>query len=126
MNMNKESDILETTLAIAEKGYSEAYHFLRNAYQENSQKYGPQTLYFLACLSGGANMPEEALGWLRKAIRDNKWWYRPEVLEDDDLTDLKNDKEYLWRNYEKYKPTDWLLWTRLRKMQCQDCNAHER
>ena len=40
-------------------------------------------------------MPEEALGWLRKAIRDNKWWYRPEVLDDDDLTELKNDKEFL-------------------------------
>lgn len=95
MNMNKESDILETTLAIAERQYLEAYHFLQNAYQENPQNYGPQTLYFLACLSGGANMPEEALGWLRKAIRDNKWWYRPEVLDDDDLTELKNDKEFL-------------------------------
>ena len=95
MNMNKESDILETTIAIAERRYLEAYHFLQNAYQENPQNYGPQTLYFLACLSGGANMPEEALGWLRKAIRDNKWWYRPEVLDDDDLTELKNDKEFL-------------------------------
>ena len=95
MNINKENDILDTTLAIAEKGYSEAYHFLRNAYQENSQKYGPQTLYFLACLAGGIKRPGEALEWLRKAIHDNKWWYRPEVLEDEDLAALKNDKEFL-------------------------------
>ena len=32
MNINKENDILETTLSIAEKEYLEAYHFLRNAY----------------------------------------------------------------------------------------------
>ena len=96
MNMNKENDILETTLSIAEKEYMEAYHFLRNAYQEKPQNYGPQTLYFLTCLAGGANRPEEALEWLRKAIHDNKWWYRPEVLEDDDLAALKNNKEFLF------------------------------
>ena len=93
--MNKENDILETTLSIAGKGYPEAYQFLRNAYQENPQNYGPQTLYFLACLAGGSNMPEKALEWLRQAIHDNKWWYRPEVLDDDDLAGLKNDKEFL-------------------------------
>ncbi len=95
MNMSKETDILETTLSIAGKGYPEAYQFLRNAYQENPQNYGPQTLYFLACLAGGSNMPEKALEWLRQAIHDNKWWYRPEVLDDDDLAGLKNDKEFL-------------------------------
>ena len=95
MNMNKENNILETTLSIAEKEYLEAYHFLRNAYQEKSQNYGPQTLYFLTCLAGGANRSEAALEWLRKAIHDNKWWYRPEVLEDDDLAALKNNKEFL-------------------------------
>ncbi|MCI6538486.1 MAG: hypothetical protein MR443_12720 [Lachnospiraceae bacterium] len=93
--MKKENDILETTLSIAENGYPEAYQFLRNAYQENPQNYGPQTLYFLSCLAGGANKPEEALEWLSKAIRDNKWWYRPEVLEDEDLSALKNNKEFL-------------------------------
>lgn len=95
MNLNKENDRLETTLSIAEKGYPEAYQFLRNAYEEDPQSYGPQTLYFLACLAGGAERPEEALGWLRKAIQDNKWWYRPEVLEDDDLAALENDAAFL-------------------------------
>ncbi len=95
MNISKENDILETTLSIAEKGYPEAYQFLRNAYEENPQNYGPQTLYFLTCLAGGADMPGEALEWLRKAIHDNKWWYRPEVLEDDDLMALKNDETFL-------------------------------
>lgn len=39
-------------------------------------------------------MTEEALAWLQKAIRDNKWWYRPEVLEDDDLAALKNNEVF--------------------------------
>lgn len=79
-----ENDILETTLSIAEKGYPEAYRFLLDEYERNVEKFGPQTLYFLACLAGGADMPEQALGWMRKAILDNGWWYRPEVLEDDE------------------------------------------
>ena len=81
---NKENDILETTLSIAENEYSEAYRFLLNAYEESPSSFGPQTFYFLACLAGGANMPELALAWLRKAIQENNWWYRPEVLEDED------------------------------------------
>ena len=49
MNRNKENDILETTLSIAEKGYPEAYLFLRNACEESPDSFGPQTFYFLAC-----------------------------------------------------------------------------
>ena len=95
MNRNKENDILETTLSIAEKGYPEAYLFLRNACEESPDSFGPPTFYFLACLAGGANMPGTALEWLRKAIQDRSWWYRPEVLEDDDLAALKNDATFL-------------------------------
>lgn len=90
----KENDLLEVTLAIAQNGYGEAYHFLLNAYEKNAENYGPQTLYFLACLAGGANMQEKALGWMRKAIVDNGWWYRPEVLEDEDLELLKDNSEF--------------------------------
>lgn len=95
MNLNKENDILETTLSIAERGYPEAYQFLRNTYEENPGDFGPQTLYFLTCLAGGANMPETALEWLRKAVHDNNWWYRPEVLDDDDLAALENNAAFL-------------------------------
>ena len=90
-----ENDILETTLSIAEKGYPEAYRFLLNEYERNVEKFGPQTLYFLACLAGGADMPEQALGWMRKAILNHGWWYRPEVLEDDDLELLKDNAEFI-------------------------------
>ena len=92
MNRNKENEILETTLAIAEKCYPEAYRFLLNAYEESQSSLGPQTFYFLACLADG---PGTALEWLRKAIQENNWWYRPEVLEDDDLAALKSDAAFL-------------------------------
>lgn len=95
MKKPNENDILETTLSIAEKGYAEAYRFLQNAYEENPHSFGPQTFYFLTCLAGGANRPKVALEWLRKAIQDHNWWYRPEVLEDDDLAALKRDAEFL-------------------------------
>ena len=95
MKKPNENDILETALSIAEKGYPEAYQFLLNAYEESTSSSGPQTFYFLACLAGGANMPDLALAWLRKAIQENNWWYRPEVLEDDDLAALKSDAEFL-------------------------------
>ena len=94
MNLRKENDILEETLAIAERGYPEAYAFLWNAYEQNRESFGPQTLYFLACLAGGANMPEAALAWLKRAVLDNGWWYRPEVLEDDDLQALRDNAAF--------------------------------
>ena len=92
MKKPNENDILETTLSIAEKGYPEAYRFLLNAYKESPGSFGPQTFYFLACLAPG---PGAALAWLRKAIQENNWWYRPEVLEDEDLAALQNDGEFL-------------------------------
>lgn len=89
--MKKENDLLEETLSVAERGYQEAYQFLLAEYEKNPEGYGPQTLYFLACLAGGSHLPEEALKWLKKAIAQNGWWYRPEVLEDDDLSLLKDN-----------------------------------
>ncbi len=95
MNTKKENDILEITLSIAESGYAEAYRFLAEAYENDAGNFGPQTLYFLACLAGGAGMPQKALAWIRKAVADNGWWYRPEVLEDDDLELLKDNAEFI-------------------------------
>ncbi len=95
MDIRKEDDILEATLSLAGKGYAEAYDFLLDAYEKAPGNHGPQTMYFLACLAGGDNRPEEALGWLRKAITENGWWYRPEVLEDEDLALLKEDPAFL-------------------------------
>ena len=93
--MEKENDLLEETLSIAENGYAAAYQFLREKYEKNPEDYGPQTLYFLACFAGGADLPEKALEWLKKAILDQGWWYRPEVLEDEDLASLKHNHAFV-------------------------------
>ena len=93
--MKKENDLLEETLSVAERGYQEAYQFLLAEYEKNPEGYGPQTLYFLACLAGGSQLPEEALKWLKKAIAEKGWWYRPEVLEDDDLSLLQENDSFL-------------------------------
>ena len=55
--MKKENDVLEATLSLAGRGYPVAYDYLRNVYSKNPQDYGPQTLYFLACLAGGSGRP---------------------------------------------------------------------
>ena len=88
MNLKKEADLLEQVLSIAETDYAQAYRFLLDAYEKSPAAYGPQTLYFLSCLSGGTGLSEAALGWLKKAVLENGWWYRPEVLIDDDLETL--------------------------------------
>ena len=95
MNLKKENDLLEQALSAAEDGYEKAYRFLLDAYEKAPGELGPQTLYFLACLAGGAGMPDEALGWLKTSILDNGWWYRPEVLIDDDLAALEENPEFL-------------------------------
>jgi len=95
LNLKQEADLLEQVLSIAETDYAQAYRFLQDAYEKSPDAYGPQTLYFLACLAGGSGSSEAALGWLHKAILDNGWWYRPEVLIDDDLEALNGNPEFL-------------------------------
>ena len=94
MNLRRENDILEETLSIAEEGYAAAYRFLLEKYEQNPGDFGPQALYFLACLAGGDGQPARALDWLNLAIGENGWWYRPEVLEDDDLASLADDPAF--------------------------------
>lgn len=94
MNLRRENDILEETLSIAEEGYAAAYRFLQEKYERNPGDFGPQALYFLACLAGGDGQPARALDWLNLAIRENGWWYRPEVLEDDDLAALSDSPAF--------------------------------
>ena len=95
MDVKKENDLLEETLSLTETDYAQAYRFLLAAYEKKPGDFGPQTLYFLACLAGGAGMQDAALGWLRTAIEKNGWWYRPEVLVDDDLALLEENPEFL-------------------------------
>jgi hypothetical protein len=93
--METENDVLEETLSIAEGGYALAYDYLQKKYENDPEAYGPQTLYFLACLAGGTDLPEKALEWLTVAIFEKGWWYRPEVLEDDDLSLLRSNDKFI-------------------------------
>lgn len=95
MDLRRENDILEETLSIAEDGYAAAYRFLLEEYEQRPKDFGPQTLYFLACLAGGDGHGSLALAWLSMAIRDKGWWYRPEVLEDDDLAPLNDNPAFI-------------------------------
>ena len=95
MDLRRENDILEETLSIAEDGYAVAYRFLLEEYEQRPKDFGPQTLYFLACLAGGDGHGSLALAWLNMAIRDKGWWYRPEVLEDDDLAPLNDNPAFI-------------------------------
>ncbi|MDO5324766.1 MAG: hypothetical protein Q4G06_12190 [Clostridia bacterium] len=95
MNLRRENDILEKTLSLAEEAYGAAYRFLLLEYERRPDDFGPQALYFLACLAGGDGQSEQALMWLDKSIRENGWWYRPEVLEDDDLASLAEHPAFL-------------------------------
>ncbi len=94
MNLRRENDILEETLSLAEEGYAAAYRFLLEKYERQPDDFGPQALYFLACLAGGDGHGSLALKWLDKSIRENGWWYRPEVLEDDDLASLSDNPAF--------------------------------
>ena len=94
MNLKRENDILEKTLSLAEEGYAAAYRFLLEEYERRPEDFGPQALYFLACLAGGDGQPACALDWLNLSIRENGWWYRPEVLEDDDLASLSDNAAF--------------------------------
>lgn len=93
--MRSENDLLEETLALAEKDYAVAYRYLLESCEAAPGQYGPQTLYFLACLAGGSRQPDQALAWLQRAVLDKGWWYRPEVLEDDDLAPLHGQAAFL-------------------------------
>lgn len=95
LNLKQEADLLEQILSIAETDYAQAYRFLLDAYEKSPDAYGPQTLYFLACLAGGSGRSEAALGWLKTAIDENGWWYRPEVLIDDDLEALTGSPAFV-------------------------------
>ena len=94
MNLRRENDILEKTLSLAEEAYGAAYRFLLLEYERQPDDFGPQALYFLACLAGGDGHGSLALKWLDKSIRENGWWYRPEVLEDDDLASLHDNPAF--------------------------------
>ena len=82
--------LLEKTLEILESSsYEEAYQFLLT--QKSNLKTtsdSPTLYYYLMCLASGIGKFDDALNWFSIAINDFGYWYRDEMLEDDDLEPL--------------------------------------
>lgn len=92
--MNEEH-LLEKTLEIAEtSGYQVAYQHLYSNVSQLEQGEHPQVYYFLICLSAGCSKISTALDWMKQAIEEKGYWYRPEVFVDDDLEVLYNQTEF--------------------------------
>lgn len=92
--MNEEH-LLEKTLEIAESsGYQVAYQHLYSNMSQLEQGDHPLVYYFLICLSAGCSKISTALDWMKQAIEEKGYWYRPEVFVDDDLEVLYNQAEF--------------------------------
>lgn len=91
-----EDILLEKTLEIAEnQGYKLAYEYLLNN-QDALDKGDYQAVwYFLCCLASGAGDYEAAIGHLGKSVEEHGYWYRTEVLEDDDLIPIMENQEFI-------------------------------
>ena len=92
--MNEEQ-LLDKALAILDQnGANEAYNYLLSnkglLHEHSSQLYN-----FLYCLSAVIGMKDESLAWIREAIIDKGYWYRPDVFEDDDLDSIRYEAKFL-------------------------------
>ena len=92
--MNEEQ-LLDKALDIfGNSGASEAYgHIL--AHMGSLDEYSSQLYNFLYCLSAVTGAKDESLAWLKEAIIDKGYWYRPEVFEDDDLDSIRDEAIFL-------------------------------
>ena len=89
----KETQLLDETLEILGKhGASEAYAYILN---NKGQLESGQIYNFLYCLAGMNGEKDAALAWLREAVVDKGYWYRPTVLEDDDLALIRDEAAFL-------------------------------
>ena len=93
--MNHEDTYLEKTLALAGKSYAEAYEYLLGHKDAMEKGDHARAWYFLMCLAAGSGRREEALQWMRYAVAEKGYWYRPEVLEDEDLEPLFRHPDYI-------------------------------
>jgi len=91
----KEEQLLDKTLEILnENGANEAYSYLISN-KGLVGEHGSQLYNFLYCLSAVIGAKGESLAWVREAIIDKGYWYRPEVFEDDDLNSIRDESDFL-------------------------------
>ena len=90
----KEEQMLDKTLEIFSKdGASKAYEYLILE-KEHLNVYSSQLYNFLYCLASVTGNKSAALAWLKEAIIEKGYWYRPEVFEDEDLDIIRNAPEF--------------------------------
>lgn len=75
---------------LGESDALEAYKYLLTE-KEKIKSPSSQLYNYLYCLSAVAGMKEDALAWLKEAIEEKGFWYRPEVFDDSDLESLRSE-----------------------------------
>lgn len=93
--MNQEDIYLEKTLSLADDSYEKAYEYLLGHREEMETGDHASAWYFLMCLAAGSGKTAEALKWIQYAIEEKGYWYRPEVLEDEDLSTLFDHPDFI-------------------------------
>lgn len=91
-DVKNEEQLLNTTLDVLEEcGATEAYQYII-ANKGFLEEYSSQVYNFLYCLSALSGLKADALAWIKEAVIEKKYWYRPEVLEDSDLDSIRNEE----------------------------------
>ena len=91
--MSEERLLDEALEILGKSGASEAYAYILSN-KELLDEHSGQLYNFLYCLSAVIGAKDEALGWMREAIIDRDYWYRPEVFEDSDLDSIRDEAEF--------------------------------
>lgn len=91
----EEEKVLNQTLEQLEKNGAEAaYLYLLEKRNQIIHPTG-QVYNYLYCLAAVSGKKEEALHFVEEAILEKGLWYRPEVLEDEDLSSIAEDERFL-------------------------------
>ena len=87
----QEEKLLDRAVEIlGESDALEAYKYLLTE-KEKIKCPSSQLYNYLYCLGAVAGMKEEAIAWLKEAIEEKGFWYRPEVFNDSDLESLRSE-----------------------------------
>jgi hypothetical protein len=89
-----ENKILNKTLELLDnQGIHEAYDYLQ-LHKQDFDTLSSQYYNYLYCLAALDDKPNEALHYLEEAIIGKELWYRPEVLEDEDLDSIRDTDRF--------------------------------
>ena len=91
----KEDQLLYKALNLLEEnGAGEAYEYILSN-KEFLEDYSSQLYNYLYCLSSVIGKKDESLAWMREALIDEGFWYRPAVFDDEDLDNIRDGEAFL-------------------------------